>query len=173
MTTVSDFIIPRFHPVMGDVMARGHTHYWLPGWRGSTKSSFIPIAIVLLVIANPKANAVVARRFSNTLLDSVYQRIQWAIEVLGLEGVFGCRVSSMEITYLPAGRRIVFRGADDPLKLKGVEFTRGIARWCGSRGWTSSRAWRRCVPFSILFAVVETSSGSSTAITRRRRCSRG
>lgn len=31
----------------------------------------------------------------------------------------------MEITYTPAGQRIVFRGADDPLKLKGVKFTKG------------------------------------------------
>lgn len=125
MTNVSDFVIPRFHPVLGDVMAHGHTHYWLPGGRGSTKSSFISIAIVLLIIANPKANAVVVRRFSNTLRDSVYQQIQWAIEVLGLEGVFRCRVSPMEITYTPTGQRIVFRGADDPLKLKGVKFTKG------------------------------------------------
>lgn len=124
-TNVSDFVIPRFHPVLGDVMAHGHTHYWLPGGRGSTKSSFISIAIVLLIIANPKANAVVVRRFSNTLRDSVYQQIQWAIEVLGLEGVFRCRVSPMEITYTPTGQRIVFRGADDPLKLRGVKFTKG------------------------------------------------
>ena len=60
-TDVSDFVIPRFHPVLGDVMAHGNTHYWLPGGCGSTKSSFISIAIVLLVIANPKANAVVVR----------------------------------------------------------------------------------------------------------------
>ena len=123
--TVADHIIPRFHPVLGDVMAHGHTHYWLPGGRGSTKSSFISIAIVLLIIANPRANAVVVRRFGNTLRDSVYQQIQWAIEVLGLEGVFRSRVSPMEITYTPTGQRIVFRGADDPLKLKGVKFTKG------------------------------------------------
>lgn len=73
MITVSDYVIPLFHPVLRDVMAYGHTHYWLPDGRGSTKSSFIYIAIVLLVIANPKANAVAVRRFSNTLRDSVYQ----------------------------------------------------------------------------------------------------
>lgn len=33
----------------------------------------------------------------------------------------------MELTYLPTGQRIVFRGADDPLKLKGVKFARGYA----------------------------------------------
>ena len=31
----------------------------------------------------------------------------------------------MEITYTPNGQGIVFRGADDPLKLKGVKFTKG------------------------------------------------
>ena len=41
VTKVSDFIIPKFHPVLGDVLAHGHTHYWLHGGRGSTKSSFI------------------------------------------------------------------------------------------------------------------------------------
>ena len=61
--------------------------YWLPGGRGPTRSSFISIVIVLLIIANPKANAVVVRRLSNTLRDSAYQQIQWAIEVLGLERV--------------------------------------------------------------------------------------
>ena len=125
MTSVSDFIIPRFHPVLGDVMAHGHTHYWLHGGRGSTKSSFISIAIVLLIIATPKANAVVVRRFGNTLRDSVYQQLLWAIEALGLESVFRARISPMEITYTPTGQRIVFRGADDPLKLKGVKFTKG------------------------------------------------
>lgn len=33
----------------------------------------------------------------------------------------------MELTYLPTGQRIVFHGTDDPLKLKGVKFTRGYA----------------------------------------------
>ena len=34
--TVAGHIIPRFHLVLGDVMARGHTHHWLPGGREGT-----------------------------------------------------------------------------------------------------------------------------------------
>ena len=127
VTKVSDFVIERFHPVLSDVMAHGHTHYWLHGGRGSTKSSFISVCIVMLIIAFPQTNAVVIRRFGNTLRDSVFQQILWAIEVLGLESVFKSKVSPMEIVYTPTGQRIVFRGADDPLKLKGVKFTRGYA----------------------------------------------
>jgi phage terminase large subunit len=125
VTTVADLVIPRFHPVLGDVMAHGHTHYWLPGGRGSTKSSFVSIALVLLLLANPRANAVVVRRFGNTLRDSVYRQVLWAVEALGLEGVFRARLSPMEVVYTPTGQRIAFRGADDPLKLKGVKFSKG------------------------------------------------
>lgn len=75
MVDASSLIIPRFHDVLGDVMAHGRTHYWLFGGRGSTKSSFISLAIVLVMLANPGANAVVVRRFSSTLSDSVFQQM--------------------------------------------------------------------------------------------------
>ena len=127
MVDASSLIIPRFHDVLGDVMAHGHTHYWLHGGRGSTKSSFISVCIVLLLLAHPEANAVVVRRFSNTLRDSVFSQMTWAIAALGLDAWFRARISPMELTYLPTGQRIVFRGADDPLKLKGVKFARGYA----------------------------------------------
>ncbi len=67
MVDASSLVIPRFHDVLGDVLAHGHTHYWLHGGRGSTKSSFISVCIVLLLLLHPEANAVVVRRFSNTL----------------------------------------------------------------------------------------------------------
>lgn len=127
MPSAADLCIPKFHDVLGDVMAHGHTHYWMHGGRGSTKSSFISLCIVLLILAFPCANAVIVRRFSNTLRDSVYQQVLWAIDALGLSAWFRAKLSPMEIVYIPTGQRIVFRGADDPLKLKGVKFTRGYA----------------------------------------------
>lgn len=125
MVDASSLVIPRFHDVLGDVMAHGHTHYWLHGGRGSTKSSFISVCIVPLLLAHPEANAVVVRRFSNTLRDSVFQQMAWTIEALGLKVWFRSRVEPMKIVYAPTGQCIVFRGADDPLKLKDVKFTRG------------------------------------------------
>ena len=127
MLDASSLVIPRFHDVLGDVAAHGHTHYWLHGGRGSTKSSFISVCVVLLLLMRPEANAVVIRRFSNTLRDSVFSQMTWAIAALGLDQWFRARISPMELTYLPMGQRIVFRGADDPLKLKGVKFSRGYA----------------------------------------------
>lgn len=106
-------------------MEHGHTHCWLHGGRGFTKSSFISSALVFLVVAFPFANACVMRRSSNTLRDSVYQQVVWAMEALGLSPHFKTKLSPMEIVYLSTGQRIVFRGADDPLKLKGMKFTKG------------------------------------------------
>lgn len=169
----SGLIIPAFHDVLGDIFARGHVHYWLHGGRGSTKSSFISLAIVLLVVNFPFANAVVVRRFGNTLRDSVYQQLLWAISELGLDSYFRARLSPMEITYLPTGQKIIFRGADDPLKLKGVKFPRGMLLWCGWKSSTSSRASRRCGPFSTLFGVAVMISGASIRTTLRARCGAG
>ena len=75
MVDASALVIPKFHDVLGDVMAHGHAHYWLHGGRGSTRSSFISVCIVLLLLAHPEANAVVVRRFSNTLCDSVFSQM--------------------------------------------------------------------------------------------------
>jgi len=123
--TAASLIIKAFHAILGDVFAHGHTHYWMCGGRGSTKSSFISICIVLIIMAFPWANAVIVRRFSNTLRDSVYTQMLWAIDALGLTEWFTAKTSPMEITYKPTGQQIVFRGMDDPLKLKGIKFRRG------------------------------------------------
>lgn len=92
MVDASSLIIPRFHDALGDVMAHGYTHCWLFGGRGSTKSSFISLAIALVMLANPGADAVVVRWFSNTLRDSVFQQMTWAIATLGLERWFRARI---------------------------------------------------------------------------------
>lgn len=85
MVDASAFVITAFHDVLGDVMAHGHTHYWLHGERGSAKSNFISVCIVLLLLLNPEANAVVVRRLSNTLRDSVFSQMTWAIAALELD----------------------------------------------------------------------------------------
>ena len=124
---LSDIIIRAFFALWRDIKNHEHTEYWLSGGRGSTKSSFISIAIVMLVIKFPFANAVVVRRFSNTLRDSVFAQCVWAVNELGLAGSFKATYSPMELVYKPTGQRIVFRGMDDPVKLKGVKFTTGYA----------------------------------------------
>ena len=124
---LSDLIIKAFFAIWRDVKNHGNSEYWFSGGRGSTKSSFISIAIVMLIVKFRFANAVVVRRFSNTLRDSVFAQCVWAVNELGLSSLFKATYSPMELVYKPTGQRIVFRGMDDPLKLKGVKFTTGYA----------------------------------------------
>lgn len=91
------------------------------GGRGSAKSSFISVEIILLLLKHPDCHAVVLRKVGNTLRSSVYAQIVWAIAQLGLTSRFKCTVSPMECTYLPTGQKIMFFGLDDPGKLKSIK----------------------------------------------------
>jgi PBSX family phage terminase large subunit len=70
---------------------------------------------------NPEVHALVLRKVGETLRDSVYAQYRWAISQLGLEHEFRATVSPMEITYLPTGQKIFFRGADKPDKIKSIK----------------------------------------------------
>lgn len=122
---VAPLIIRAFHELFRAVMSGVGGEWWMKGGRGSTKSSFISLCIVLIMVTFPFANGVVVRRFGNTLRDSVYAQICWAINELGLSAYFRCITSPMEIIYLPTGQKLLFRGMDDPLKMKGTNFTKG------------------------------------------------
>lgn len=110
-----------FLSVYRDIREHGHSEYLLKGGRGSTKSSFAALMVLELLIRNPDMHAAVCRKVKDTLRDSVYAQLVWAIGVLGLDNVFTCRVSPMEIIYKPTGQKIYFRGADDPGKLKSIK----------------------------------------------------
>ncbi len=113
-------LAPPFAAVFMAVADELYTEYELAGGRGSTKSSFVSLVIVWLLKNNPDFHALCVRKVGNTLRDSVYAQILWAITVLGLDADFDSTVSPMEITLMATGQKIYFRGADDPKKLKSV-----------------------------------------------------
>ncbi len=121
-------VSPSFAGVLGDVLVHGHTHYDLAGGRGSMKSSFVSLAVVYLLLLEPEAHALVLRKVANTMRDSVYAQYLWAIEMLGLSGCFECKYSPMEMVFLPTGQKILFRGADDPMKIKSIKVPFGSIR---------------------------------------------
>lgn len=122
---LSDCIAPSFQAVHRDVRRGGHSEYWLRGGRGSGKSSFVSIEIVLGLMRDPLANAVVFRKVAATLRESVYEQMIWAVHQLGLDGEFRFRLAPLEIENLRTGQRILFRGADDPGKTKSIKVVRG------------------------------------------------
>lgn len=117
----ANMIAPTFSPVLFDVDNKEHLEYVLPGGRGSTKSSFISLLVIDLIMKNEQMHACVMRQVADTLRGSVYQQIMWAITALGLEDEFNCTVSPLEITRIKTGQKIYFRGADDPGKIKSIK----------------------------------------------------
>lgn len=91
------------------------------GGRGSAKSSFLSIEVVLELLKHPDCHAVVMRKVGNTLRSSVYAQIVWAIAQLGLTSRFKCTQNPMQCVYLPTGQKIMFFGMDDPGKLKSIK----------------------------------------------------
>ena len=91
------------------------------GGRGSGKSSYISLELVVQLLRHPDCHAIVLRKVGGTMRTSVYAQVRWAIGALGLNRKFRCTVSPMECTYLPTGQKILFFGADDPGKLKSVK----------------------------------------------------
>ena len=116
-----DIIADVFHPMVRDIRRGMHTEYVLPGGRGSTKSSGISCIIIELLKNNSDMHALVLRKVGNTIKDSVYAQIKWAIAKMGLDAEFKFKTSPFEITYKPTGQKIYFRGADDPLKIKSIK----------------------------------------------------
>ena len=120
---LSQKIGPAFRTVAHDVFVHGHTHYDFSGGRGSLKSSTVSILVPLLLMQmdNKDCHALVLRKVGNTIRDSVYAQYIWAIGELGAADYWEAKVAHMELIYKPTGQKIMFRGADDPMKIKSIK----------------------------------------------------
>ncbi len=124
-----DLIPKSFYPVHRDIGECAHTHYALCGGRGSCKSSFVSLEIVLGIMADETANAAAIRKIGKNLRESVYEQLLWAIDMLGAGDLWDSRVSIPELVYKPTGQKIMFRGADDPRKFKSVKCASGRIKY--------------------------------------------
>lgn len=105
---------------------RTYREYMLEGGRGSIKSSFVSEKIIELLENNPKMCCVALRKVANTLKDSVYQQLEWALDKLSetypnIKNDYKFTKSPLEITKISTGQKIYFRGADDYGKIKSLK----------------------------------------------------
>ena len=105
---------------------REYREYFFEGGRGSTKSSFISEKIIELLENNPNMCAVILRKVKDTLKDSVYAQLEWAIDTLdetypGLKDRWKLTKSPLEMVNTRTGQVIYFRGADDYGKIKSLK----------------------------------------------------
>lgn len=127
MKNLSEVILPSFHDFWKAVRDCKHpetgemlTHYVCKGGRNSSKSTTISLSCILLLTLY-KINGLVVRKIANTLQESVYEQLKEAAFLLGIEDEFQFNVNPLRIIYKKTGNRIIFRGADDPLKIKSIK----------------------------------------------------
>lgn len=119
------------------VVGRGYADFWncrtryrvCKGSRGSKKSKTTALNIIVRMMQHPQANTLYVRRTFATLKDSCYSDLLWAIERLGVSHLWRGTNAPLEITYLPTGQKILFRGFDDPLKITSISVPKGVLCW--------------------------------------------
>lgn len=122
---------------MSEVIGGGYNEFWhdrhfyrvVKGSRGSKKSMTTALNFVWRIMKYPWANLLVVRRYSNTNRDSTYTVLKWAVNRLRVSSLFKFNEGKPEITYLPTGQKILFRGLDDPLKITSITVPVGNLSW--------------------------------------------
>ena len=120
-----------------DLIDIGYGDFWrtkcryrvCKGSRGSKKSKTTALNMIVRLFKYPESNGLCIRRFSNTLRDSVFSDLKWAIHQLKLDAHFDCTVSPMQITRRSTGQKILFRGLDEGLKVTSISVEKGVLCW--------------------------------------------
>ena len=72
---------------------------------------------------------VTARRYENDMRDSVFAQVKWALDMLGEYNNWRFIARPMEARHKYTGQIILFKGADDPIKLKSIKIPRGYIKY--------------------------------------------
>lgn len=99
------------------------------GSRGSKKSCTTALWIIYKMMEMPLANTLVMRRYFNTHKDSTFAQLKWAINKWGVKHKWKVTNSPMELTYLPTGQKILFRGFDDADSITSITVETGFLCW--------------------------------------------
>ncbi len=117
---LSEFLPPKFHSVWRATLNQDILNIVCKGGRGSGKSSDIAHIITQLLMRYA-VNTVGIRYVDNTLEQSLYEQMKWAIEQQGVSHLFKFNKSPLRITYKPRGNYMIFRGAQNPERIKSLK----------------------------------------------------
>ena len=120
-----------------DVVGKGYGSFWkskkryrvLKGGKGSKKSTTTALNYIYRLMQYSNANLLVVRAVANTHRDSTFAQLEWAQRQLQVSHLWKNTVSPMEMTYIPTGQKILFRGFDDVLKLASTTVSTGYLCW--------------------------------------------
>ncbi len=116
-----------------EIIGKGYGTYWnykgryrvVKGSRASKKSTTTALNMIYRIMTYPNSNGLVIRKVFRTIKDSCFSQLKWAIHRLKVDKYWKATNSPLELTYLPTGQKILFRGLDDPLKVTSVAVDKG------------------------------------------------
>lgn len=122
---------------LSGILGGGYNDFWndnkryrvLKGGKGSKKSTTTALNYIYRLMLYRDSNLLVVRQVMNTHRDSTFAQLKWAQERLGVSHLWKNNVSPMEMTYIPTGQKILFRGFDDVLKLASTTVSNGYLCW--------------------------------------------
>ncbi|CZR97670.1 Phage terminase large subunit [Clostridioides difficile] len=117
---ISEIINKSFYEFWKISNSNKYLYHVLKGGRASAKSTHIAFWLTMAMVKYP-VNTVCFRKVGNTIMDSVYEQLKETIEILGLTHLFQFKKSPMEIIFIPRGNKFIFRGLDDPQKIKSIK----------------------------------------------------
>lgn len=120
-----------------NVVGKHYNRFWrfkgryrvCKGSRASKKSKTAALWYIVNIMAYQGANLLVVRKVFRTLKDSCFTELKWAINRLGVAAHWEIKESPLEMTYIPTGQKIYFRGLDDPLKITSITVESGALCW--------------------------------------------
>lgn len=125
-----------------EIIGKGYKTFWnsryryrvLKGGRGSKKSTTASFWFPYNMMKywhqyGLKPHTLVIRRYYNTHKDSTYAQLKWAINHLGVAHLWKATRSPLELTYIPSGQKIMFRGLDDPQSITSITVEDGYLCW--------------------------------------------
>lgn len=120
-----------------DLVGKGYKSFWhfkgryraVKGSRRSKKSKTMALWSIYNIMKYADSNMLVVRKTYRTLKDSCFTELKWAIKRLQVEHLWSVKESPLEMTYIPTGQKIYFRGLDDPLKITSIATEVGVLCW--------------------------------------------
>lgn len=139
MMTMSELTIKKSLP---ELIGKGYKKFWnfkgryrvIKGGRGSKKSTTASFWFPYNMMKywhtyGLKPCTLVIRRYYNTHRDSTFAQLKWAINRMGVSHLWKATKSPLELTYIPSGQKIMFRGLDDPQSITSITVEDGHLCW--------------------------------------------
>lgn len=121
---------------LNEIIGGGYDDFWnfkgryrvVKGGRASKKSKTAALWYIFNMMKYPDANLLTVRKTYNSLRNSCFSELKWAINRLGAADNWKIKYSPLEMSYSEGGQ-IFFKGLDNPVKLTSITADRGKLCW--------------------------------------------